>query len=138
MKTKVIALLLLPALLLSGCSRWSSGPADEPQCRVVTGVAVTYENGSMHAQRQYTEAEKMRAILNYLRLIDPYGTPDEDPNQVEGSLFRIILSYSDGCQKVYLQKADRFMMVDGGQWKRINPEQATLLSEIIGQMPSDL
>ena len=138
MKRKILLLILGLALLLSGCSKWTPSAVDKPLCRVVTGVSVTYENGTIHAQRQYTDADKMQAVLNYLRLIDPYGTPQEDPEQVDGSIFHITLSYSDGCQKTYLQKADRFMRVDGGKWQRINPELAAQLSEIVGQMTSDL
>lgn len=138
MNRKLFALFLTLAFLLCGCGRWTPSAVDEPLCRVVTGVSVTYENGAIHTQRQYTDAQKMQAVLNYLRIINPYGKPEEDPEHVDGSLFRIILSYSDGCQKTYLQKADRFMMVEGGQWKRIDPDQAAQLSEIVGQLASDL
>lgn len=138
MKKKCILLVLGLALLLSGCSRWTPSAADEPLYRVVTGVSVTYENDAVRIVRQYTDSEKMRAILNYLRLIHPYGRPAEDPEQVEGSLFSIVLSYSDGGQKTYLQKADRFMRVDNGEWKRIDPNQALQLGELVGQMAGDL
>ena len=125
------------ALLLWGCSAHPSGESSDPQCRIVTKVTVTYEDSSTTAHMLYTNAQKMQSILNYLRLIDPYGTPQENPDYVEGSTFRIVLSYSDGCEKSYLQKADQFMKVDGGQWKRIDPERAAELGPLLGRMESD-
>ena len=79
----------------------------------------------------------MRAILNYLRWIDPYGKPEEDPEKVSGSDFQIVVTYSDGCQKTYIQKADRFLLEDGYGWRRIDPARAVTLSQILGKMQSD-
>ena len=133
---RVFAILSLFALLLSGCGRYN--PADtQPQCRVVTGISVIFNNGPIHAEKYYTSSNKMRAVLNYLRWIDPYGPPEEDPETVTGSSFRITLEYSDGCQKDYVQKADRFMQEDDGSWKKIDPKKALTLSQIIGLMESD-
>ena len=98
---------------------------------------ITYENGPIHIQREYSHTEKMRAILHYLRWIDPYGTPEEDPEAAEGSLYKIIVRCANGTEKVYLQKADRFMRIGGGQWLKINPNNALTLSKMIGEMDSD-
>ena len=132
---KFIAILSLMAMLLSGCSRKAEELPD--QCRVVTGVQVTFDNGPLHAQRQYTTSSKVRAILNYLRWLDPYGLPEEDLETVTGSSFRIILQFSDGCEKQYVQKADRFLLEDGKAWRRIDPARAQTLSQILGKMASD-
>ena len=132
---RIFAVLSL-AVLLSGCGN-RAPDSSQPQCRVVTGITVTYENGTARAEKYFTASNKMRAILNYLRWIDPYGAPEEDPETVTGSSFRITLEYSDGCQKDYLQKADRFMQEDGGGWKKIDPEKALTLSQIVGEMESD-
>lgn len=139
MRKQIKGLPFLFAVLwiLCGCSRLEPGLPPDSACRVVTKIAVDYENGGIRFRRQYTAAEKMQQILNYLRLIDPYGKPDEDPETAAGSRFRITLSYSDGCQKVYLQQSDRFMKTDDGQWKRIDPDRARELSRILGQMEGD-
>ena len=76
-------------------------------------------------------------ILNYLRLIDPYGHPDEDPETSGGSSYHIILSYSDGCEKVYQQKSDRFLKEGSGPWKKIDPTEAEELGRLMGRMESD-
>lgn len=130
-----LSFLFAAIFLLSGCSRLeASAPS---VCRVVTGISVDFENRGLRASRYYTAAEKMQQVLNYLRIIDPYGHPEEDPETAEGSSFRITLSYSDGHQKVYLQKSDRFMKTDNGSWKKIDPDRALELGRILGQLESD-
>ena len=132
---KLVAIFVLISLLLCGCGRKATQvPA---QCRTVTGIRITFDNGPLHTERQYTASAKVRAILNYLRWLDPYGLPEEDPETVSGSSFAITLKYSDGCEKHYLQKADRFLLEDGKPWRRIDPARAKTLSQILGQMASD-
>jgi len=132
---KMIAILALFSLLLTGCNR--SNAAQPAQCRTVTGIHVTFDNGPLHTERQYTVSSKVRAVLNYLRWLDPYGLPEEDPETVAGSSFQITLQYSDGCEKHYVQKADRFLLEDGKPWRRIDPARAQTLSQILGKMASD-
>ena len=132
----LIVILLLIGLLFSGCSRGSAQQVPE-KCRVVTGVHVVFENGPLRTERRYTASPKVRAILNYLRWLDPYGLPEENPEAVSGSSFYITLQYSDGCEKQYLQKADRFLLEDGKPWRQIDPIRAQTLSQILGKMDSD-
>lgn len=127
----------LLTIFLGGC-RTGESISSIPQCRVVDGIRVYYEMAGIHLERVYVASNKVRAILNYLRWIDPYGAPEEDPETAEGSSFRIELHYSDGCSKTYLQKGDRFMKTDDGQWKRIDPDRAQEISKIIGKMESDM
>ena len=133
----ILSLFLFFILPLGGCSRHSSGDSASP-LRVVTKIDISYENGPIHCRRHYHDSDKMTQVLNYLRLIDPYGTPPEDPDAATGSLFQIKLTYSDGSTKVYLQKADRYMRIDNGPWKTINPAKAEELSLLLGQLDSDL
>ena len=79
----------------------------------------------------------MRAILNYLRWIDPYGKPEADPETTRGSLYRITLHISDGTETVYLQKADQYMQVGEGPWLTIDPNRAKTLHRIVSEMESD-
>jgi len=134
----LLASLFVLAFLLCGCSGGKSVLSSAPDCRVVTGISVQFESGPIRFQRTYNASEKMQQILNYLRVIDPYGPPEEDPETAAGSSFRIELSYSDGCSKTYLQKGDRFMKEEGQAWKRIDPKRARELSQILGQMEGDL
>ena len=135
MKRSVVLCLLL-SLLCTGCG-YHAPITTIPTHRVVVGIDITFQNGPLYARRIYTNSEKMSTILHYLRFIDPYGTPPEPPESVDGSDFYIVLSYSDGGQKLYRQHADRYMQVDGGDWKSINVEKAMELSCILGKMKSD-
>ena len=130
----LICLITVLSAFLGGCRSQDAAQNTNP---VVTRIAVTCQNGPMQTQRTYTSSTKMRAILNYLRWIDPYGNPQVDPEQVDGILFRIVMVFSDGSEKVYLQKADRYMQVDGAPWKTVDPQKALTLSQILGQMKSD-
>lgn len=133
---KIICLwwCLLPFLV--GCC-----PLDAPDAvpyRVVTQVDVTYENGSMQLHRQFFREESIRQILDYLRFVDPYGTPREDPEQLADRQYVITLTYSDGFQYRYQQRADRFFRIGNGPWKCIDPQRALYLSGIMGMMPGEL
>ena len=135
---KKLALVLCMGMLLMLCGCHSAEPTGTlPPGRVVVQIRVLYQNGQLQTYREYSSTEKMRAILNYLRWIDPYGTPKEDPETVEGSLFRIEMVFSDDSRKVYLQKADRYMLVEGHDWKYIDPKNAMTLGTMLGKMESD-
>ena len=136
--SKICIMLTLLVLLLSGCHRQPLPGASQPIYRAVTSVTITYKNGPIRTQRRYTSDEKMKRVMTYLRLIDPYGTPEEDPEKVAGSDILITLSFSDGFQKTYRQVGDRYMMEDGGKWQKIDPAKAEELGEILGQMESDI
>lgn len=139
MGRKAICLFLLVCMgaAMVGCSG-GVAISSMPDCRVVEGIRVYYESGGIELERVYLAPEKIRPILNYLRVIDPYGPPEEDPETAAGSSFRIELHYSDGCYKTYLQKGDRFMKAEDGPWKRIDPKKARELSRILGVMDGDM
>lgn len=117
-------------ILLAGCQR-----VQEPTpCRVVTQITVTRSDGS---RRNYTDQDKMRTVLTYLRCLDPYGTAADPPPAAAGADYRIEVSYSDGNGTIYLQRADRYLQVKGQPWQNLDPEKAALLSDIFKTVPSD-
>lgn len=122
--------------LLSGCCRILH-PRNSSPYRVITEIQVVYENGSLETQRQIFQEVKMRPILDYLRYLDPYGIPREDPEQAIGSDCCITLHYSDGSQRIYRQRADRYMRVDDGPWTRIDETKAMELKMLLWVIPSD-
>ena len=132
----LIFILGLLCSMIGGCMHFVT-KTDQTPVRVVTHIDITYENGAIQTQRHYEDADKMKQVLNYLRLIKPYGQPAVDPEIIKGSHFHIELSFSDGSSKVYRQKADRYMQIDGGDWKAIDPTRAEELSLLLGQMESD-
>lgn len=135
MKRKLL-MIFLCMLVLSGC-RARPGSHAQQALRVVTGITVHYENGAIRGTLQYAEDEKMQLILNYLRLIRPYGEPEEDPEAVDGTLFQIILTHPDGSTKQYRQKADRYLQTDQGPWLCIPSQKAMELSLLLGYLETD-
>ena len=126
--------LLLP--LLVGCC-----PIDEPDSapyRVVTQIDVTYENGSIRLHRQFFQEESIRQLLDYIRYVNPYGAPKEDPEAFTDRQYKIILTYSDGSEYMYQQRSDRFFRIGDGPWLSIDPQRALYLSGIMGMMPGEI
>ena len=134
MRFKFMLVLLLA--LLTGCTRQSAPP--QPLCTVVTKVTVTFDDGPFHVVRHYTDTEKTRRFLMYLRQIDPYGAPETDPTKTPGSDYRIELHCSDGSVKCYRQKGERFMQGSDGIWKKIDPKKAQRLGLLVGSTKSDV
>ena len=136
MKRSVCYLALILALLLAGCGCTLRPTATAPV--TVVKITVRYDGTTPHTQRQYVSSEKIRAILNYLRWIDPYGKPGKDPETIPGGLYRITLHLSDGSQSVYLQKADQYMKIDEQPWQTIDTKKALTLGKLLAEMESDI
>ncbi len=132
-RKKTAAFLCVFCLILFGCQK-----TPEPMCQVVTEISISYQDGPIHAKRHYTDTEKTREILNYIRQLDPYGKPEENPETADGSEYVITLFHSDGCQQVYRQKGNRFFQGLDGMWRKIDPQKAEKLSWIMGKTRSDL
>ena len=131
---KLCLLALLTAILLCGCSRLQM-PSQQP--RIVTGVTVIYENEQIHFFRRYTSDDKIQNILSYLRLIEPKGTAQTNPETLPGGLYTITLLYADGSQQIYYQKNNSYLRENNGKWKMINEKKAEWLGQLIEQTESD-
>ena len=129
--------IFLLGVLLFLCTGCTSQKAEPEGYRVVTQIDVYYHKDPLVAEGTFTAPEKMQKILYYLRRISPYGTPKDDPEQVQGSDFYITLSYSDQTKKTYQQRDDRFMRINDGPWKRIDPKRAPMLRQILSTISSD-
>ena len=132
---KKICIAVFP-LFLIGCCRILRQDENGPY-PVVTQVHILYKNEAIETQRDFYHEENIRQILDYLRYIDPYGIPKEDPSQVRGRTYVITLIYSDGSRQVYEQRADQYLRIGNGDWKRIEAHKAQYLSGLYGMMPSD-
>lgn len=131
---KKLALFLILLLFLSGCGKDLS---PETSYRAVTGVdIVTKQNGQI-LRRHYTSPEKMQYVLTFLRLLEPVGKPDTDPEQLTDNMFLIALTRSDGSQVFYRQTGHRYMCKNDQDWFSIDPMQATKLYELMAHIPGD-
>lgn len=134
---KKLLIGILPLfLILTGCCRILRHN-DRAPYRVVTQVHIVYRNDALESSRDLYQEDAIRHILDYLRYIDPYGIPKEDPELVEGRNFNITLIYSNGAKRLYEQRADQYLRIDGGDWQRIDPNKALYLSGLLAMMASD-
>lgn len=131
-KTFVLFFLSFMMCVFCGCSHRE--PENAPVCTVVTRIELSRQDG---ITRTYSQSEKMEKILDYLRLADPFGLPDEDPETAEGHSYRIVVYSSDGQERCYWQKSDRYMRVDGGDWQKIKKGQGQQLDELLMTLPGD-
>ena len=131
LKRHLVCTLLVLICTLSGCVGHQAGETEPTAYRVVCSIHITHRNGSAAQEYRYEDQEKMQQILDYLRWIDPYGTPAEDPEEQRGEEFLIELHYSDGTTKTYHQRCDRYLRVGEKPWKKIAPERGRELRELL-------
>lgn len=127
--------VILLCVLLSGCIRTGN---PEPTTAYVTQIRVVGNYRGRMIQRDYTQNEKMETVLHYLRTLDPQGYVHWDPKRLPGSVFRITLTLSNGKERHYLQRADRYLTRNGSSWKNIDRFQARDLYALLLLTPSDL
>ena len=128
--------VLMTIFVFPACGNYDPRPSPSAPETVIK-VTVSYQSPQESFLREYVASPKMRAILNYLRWVDPYGKPETDPETARGGLYRITLHLSGDTESIYLQKADQFMQVDGGPWLTIDPDRAKTLRQILTEMESD-
>lgn len=132
---KMFLICCLSAIIMCGCGVNHAPPA--PLCRVVTQVDISCRTKHMLIQRHYTNPDKMEYVLLYLRLLNPRGKPDTDPDQINKDVYEITVHLSDGSKKLYRQKAHRYFSRDSRPWETIDPAQAAGLYLLMQKLPSD-
>lgn len=130
----LLCIIFLGAVLFTACTTDDFVPT---AYRVVREIRVVYQNSGLYRSWHFYSNEKMEAILNCLRLLDPYGTPEDDPMLQTGSDLFITLVYSDNTTKVYHRRDDRFLQIGNGPWKRIDPDGALRLDALLATLVSD-
>ncbi len=127
--------MLLILLLLTGCTRIGEQTASAP--RVVTGISVSFHSDRLDLERQYSDSEKMRDLLTYLRCLKIYAPVEPEVEVPQRDRSRIILSFSDGTKKTYEQQGDCYMRLNGGPWYYVNPEQTQEFPLLLSMLESD-
>ena len=128
---KRTVLLLILCGLLWGCEK----KEDSPVHRVVTGVEVEYRQGDKVLNRSYTKMESVQSVLNYLRILKPFGPVIPTEKSIDGC--RITVHFSHGPDTVYLQQGNSYLCCNGGDWESIDSNRATLLYPMLLLLPSD-
>ncbi len=120
--------------LLGGCAVRNIKPG---ALRVVTQVSVTAAHNNEIMRKVFTDSEKMEAVLNYLRLLDPYLPSKYEADTFRSDAYEIIVHYSDGDQTTYHQIYHDYLKKDTGAWLRIDPAQASKLLPLLESMSTD-
>ena len=107
--------LTLCLSLLGGCQDRLSPSLG----RAVTQVEVTYRRPGQTLTRIYEKEEKMRAVLTYLRLLEPRGYAPVDPDTTRTDNSTIVVTLSDGSQRIYQQAGAEFLRKDHRPWQRV-------------------
>ena len=128
---KKLVFVLAICVLLGGCKKEEK----TTQYRVVTGVQVAYYQGEKVLQRSYHKTENVQFMLNYLRILKPFGPVIPEEETVDTC--QITLEYSNGPDSVYLQRGNSYICRDGGTWESIDRTRGTLLYPMLLLLPSD-
>ena len=135
MRKQTLVCIFLAVAALLGCRGREPMPA--PGVRLVKQIVVTCEDGADFTRRFYNTDEKMRYILHFVRSMGIQDTPDTDPETVHARTICISITFSDGSQKLYRQKGDRYFQEGTGPWREISPEKVSGLYQAILTTPSD-
>ena len=126
--------LLIPFILM-GCTRIDREQPGRP--RAVIRILASYDSNTVKLQRAYTDAEKMQAVLTYLRCLEPSGPIQQTPAPDQRPQAHIRLYYSDDSVKDYFQLGDQYLQIDDGPWQNIPPDRGREFPILLGLMESD-
>ncbi len=135
MLKKWISMMVLLTALLSGCTQINREDAGIP--RVVTRIEASFDSDTLMLRRTYSDSEKLRGVLTYLRCLTVYGKPEPEVVIPQTNRGKITISFSDGTTKTYEQQGDEFLRQDNGPWYYINQEQAQEFPLLLKLMESD-
>ena len=130
---KYLLALCLIVFIVSGCSQIHTQTAPS----FVARIDVICHRENVTTLRHYTTQEKIEPVLICLRLLNPRGKADVDPERLIGDTYRIVLYRSDGSRCVYHLQADRYLSRDHRPWERVNEKQAQKFYPLLMKMPSD-
>ncbi len=131
---KLLLAFFFAAVILWGCGKTAE---NDPLCAVVTGVDISFQYKDTLLRRHYTDEQKMRSVLLYLRLLKPLGNANNETVPPEEDIYEIVVHLSDGSVKHYRQVKHRYLSRPDRPWVRIDPSQAAQLYRLMRHLPSD-
>ena len=126
--------LVLTAVLLAGCAE--KKPI-LPQTAVVSKITVTYQENGIDIIKNFSSQHKMRQVLDRVRILGQKYTPLIDPESLDTTLFQVQLSFSDGTQRLYHTRSDRYIRTDNGPWLQTDAQKLQALNELLLRLPPD-
>ena len=136
---RLFAAATIAALLLSfsGCLHQSGRQPAIDNWKVVSQITVTCENQGQVTRRVYTDQGKMRQILNALRELGQKFTPETDPEALPLRTYCLTLTHTDGTQRIYCTKGDRYIRRCREPWQQADPEKVSELNFLLQSLPGD-
>ena len=138
MLRKRISLLLVLALLLTGCGRdtpkiESTGPG-----RMVRRIEITIHPEDPAYTRTYVTQENMNELLSILRSMQTDEEPEKEPDMDNGqSLYTATVTFANGQQSVYCLLGHTYLRLGDEDWCIIDTNLAKRFSQFILDHPSD-
>ena len=121
-------------MLCAGCHTRGQSEANWP---VVSQITVTCEHQGTLTRQFYTSEAKMRQILNCLRSLGQKSSPPIDPDTISARTYSITLTHTDGSQRIYQTKADRYIRICRDPWQQADPEKVSELHLLLQGLPGD-
>lgn len=103
----------------------------------VERVTVVSMPESAEHERTYTSRGKINKIVAYLNSLTLQADFSEDPDVYCGMAYKLTLTMADGTEREFTHFANLFLREGDGDWLRMTYEEASLLEELLGQIPSD-
>ena len=126
-----ILILTATVLLL-----WGFSPPESAQPPHV-GVQILVQDEKNRALRRYTQPEKLQKVLLKLRTLGFTGLPETDPEGLLGETLTLQVRLADGSDAVYQLRQGLYFHRDDRPWKKIDPEQALALEDLLQNLPGD-
>jgi uncharacterized lipoprotein YajG len=123
--------VLFVVLLLCGCR---AAPQTQPSSAVVAHISVDGVFEGRQISGSYTDSDRMRTILLYIRALRPKHSANAEG---VGEEVYITLTYRDGRQKQYLLKAATYWQEDGGGWRTVDTTAAEKLCRLLLQLQGE-
>ena len=138
MKRFLFAVVMAAMLSFSGCLHQSGNDPAIENWKVVTEITVTCEQNGEVTRRIYTDQAKMQLILNGIRQLGQKFKPEVDPDALQLRTYCITLTHSDGSQRIYSTKGDRYIRQWSQPWQQADPEKVSDLNLLLQSLPGDV
>lgn len=129
----IVTCVFLLLCLLAGSSR----SATAANIRYVRQADVTLYRQGTSQTRIYLQPQKIKSILNFLRITQPRGSVYAAPADPQSHHYHIQLHFSDGSQSSYYLQDYRYFRKNSGLWQRVCPTLAGLLYPLLQLLPPD-
>ena len=127
MVKKILSLVLAAGILGSccGCMRKKVG------IRLVEKVCVQWEEDGQTVCREHENPETIQLILNQVRTLGQRFSSQTNPDTLNTPTVTVKLLFSDGSEKQYQLKSDRYVRVGQAPWQQVNPQKVASLQLLL-------